>query len=45
MVKTLLQETIQSKKDEASVFAPFWNEIINCLRAEDYVTNRYVVYR
>ena len=26
----------------ASIFSPFWNEIIKSLREEDYVSNRYM---
>ncbi|KAH7428186.1 hypothetical protein KP509_10G079800 [Ceratopteris richardii] len=29
-----------SKGDSARIFAPFWNEIISCLREEDYISNR-----
>ncbi|MCO5592990.1 hypothetical protein L7F22_046994 [Adiantum nelumboides] len=32
-----MQETTQKS---AKQFAPFWNEIITCLRSEDYITNR-----
>ncbi|KAI5059006.1 hypothetical protein GOP47_0025325 [Adiantum capillus-veneris] len=31
------QEKVQRS---AKQFAPFWNEIITCLRSEDYITNR-----
>ncbi|KAL9235580.1 hypothetical protein vseg_010326 [Gypsophila vaccaria] len=30
----------QTNKTYASMFAPFWNEIINSLREEDYIGNR-----
>ena len=45
MCLTVLQKSIQAEKEEAAIFAPFWNEIINCLREEDYITDRYVVFR
>lgn len=35
-----LQAKVQRGRYEARKFAPFWNEIIKCLREEDYITNR-----
>jgi callose synthase len=44
MPSDLLQKSVQTEKEEAAMFAPFWNEIINCLREEDYITNRYLAF-
>ncbi|XP_021638598.2 callose synthase 10 isoform X2 [Hevea brasiliensis] len=34
------QESQDTNKDYAAMFAPFWNEIIKSLREEDYISNR-----
>eukprot|EP00250_Pteridium_aquilinum_P008090 c17661_g1_i2 orf=354-6008(+) len=34
------EDKIERSRRDARKFAPFWNEIINCLRAEDYINNR-----
>ncbi|OAY48210.2 callose synthase 10 [Manihot esculenta] len=34
------QESQDTNKEDAAMFAPFWNEIIKSLREEDYISNR-----
>lgn len=39
VIRTETSEDMMNQRG-ARKFAPFWNEIISCLRAEDYITNR-----
>ncbi|GFQ03859.1 callose synthase 10 [Phtheirospermum japonicum] len=34
------QTSHDNNKTSAAIFSPFWNEIIKCLREEDYISNR-----
>lgn len=43
-MKLLTSQSVQGSpemnKKYASIFSPFWNEIIKSLREEDYISNR-----
>ena len=38
-----IQASEDTNKTNAALFSPFWNEIINSLREEDYISNRYII--
>ena len=38
----LSQVSQDSNKTYATIFSPFWNEIIKSLREEDFISNRYI---
>lgn len=38
----LVQDSQDTNKAYAAMFAPFWNEIIKSLREEDFISNRLV---
>ena len=39
-VSAFVQESQDTDKEYAAMFAPFWNEIIKSLREEDFISNR-----